>query len=63
MPKAFDRCVSSGGRVRTVSGPSAQFDLNADQYCRVCYDKDGMHKGHKQVKKDKALARAKRVRK
>lgn len=48
MPKAFEDCVKSGGRVRTIK-PSK------DKYLPVCYDKSGKsHAGHiKKVKRKK----------
>jgi len=33
MPRAYERCVRNGGRVRTVKP-------NQDQYLRICYDSD-----------------------
>lgn len=38
MPADFDKCVSGGGRVRTVKP-------NASTYIHVCYDKSGSHSG------------------
>jgi len=38
MPKGFDSCVKSGGRVRTAK-PSA------GKYMRVCYAKGKSHAG------------------
>lgn len=40
MPEGFEKCVRSGGRVRTVSGPNKEHGLKAGEYCRYCY-KDG----------------------
>ena len=51
MPKAFDDCVKSGGRVRTLSGPSKKFGLDKGQYMRICFRKDGgAVRGHVQTK-------------
>ncbi len=49
MPADFDKCVSSGGRVRTVTGPDKDHGLGADEYVNYCYDKTGSHRG--EVKK------------
>lgn len=38
MPADFDKCVSGGGRVRTVKP-------NGKTYLHVCFDKSGSHKG------------------
>ena len=57
MPKGFDECVEGGGRVRTISGPNKKMGLGKDQYCRVCYDDKGTHRGHTKTKE-----RAKAVR-
>ena len=46
MPESFDKCVRSGGRVRTIK-------IKGDRYMRVCYDKAGKsHAG--EVKKKEA---------
>ena len=50
MPKSFDSCVSGGGRVRTVSGPNKKMGLSKSQYCKVCFDGKGMHRGHVKTK-------------
>jgi hypothetical protein len=52
MPKGFTDCVSGGGRVRTITGPNKTYGLKAGQYCHVCFDKSGMHKGEKHIKKN-----------
>ena len=44
MPKDFDRCVRSGGRVRTVKPKS-------NKYLHVCYDKKGSHSGEVKTNK------------
>lgn len=44
MPYAFEKCVKEGGRVRTKK-------VNATQYVRVCYDKNGKsHSGEVKTK-------------
>lgn len=37
MPKAFDRCVKAGGRVRTIK-PKGK---SSKTYVHVCYPKGG----------------------
>ena len=50
MPAAFDRCRSAGGRIRTISGPSAKPKLAAGEYVHVCIDKKGhSHMGYKKT--------------
>ena len=47
MPKAFNKCVKSGGRVRTVTPKKGK-------YIHVCYDKKGKsHSGHVKTKNKK----------
>lgn len=51
MPKAFDKCVDEGGKIRTKR-------LSKTHYIRMCKDKNGKwHKGYKKkykkVLKDK----------
>jgi len=47
MPADFQKCVSEGGRVRTLK-------VGKDKYMRICYDKAGKsHAGEVQVKKAK----------
>lgn len=45
MPKSFDKCVKSGGRVRTKS-------LSGKKYMHICYKGGKSYAGH--VKKRKA---------
>ena len=46
MPANFDKCVSEGGRVRTMT-------LKGGRYMRVCYDKQGKsHAGEVKTKKE-----------
>ena len=48
MPKDFERCVKSGGRVRTVK-PGGK---GGSKYLHVCYDKKGKsHAGEVKTKK------------
>ena len=43
MPQAFDNCVASGGRVRTISLPKGK-------YMHICYPKGGGSPIHGEVK-------------
>ena len=47
MPKDFDACVKSGGRVRTKS-------LSGNKYIHICYNKSGSHAGHVKTKSKKS---------
>jgi len=52
VPKDFDKCVSSGGRVRTKS-------LSKGRYIHICYDKSGKsHAGHVKTKKQSSASKA-----
>lgn len=51
MPKAFDRCVDQGGKVRTISGPSKEHGLKDGEYVKVCFKGDRMYRGYKHRKK------------
>ena len=60
MPTEFDTCVKSGGKVRTVSGPSektipgTKTKLKKNEYIRVCIDADGgRHWGEIKTKETK----------
>ena len=53
MPESFTRCVSSGGRVRTISGPRKQFGLSSGQFMRVCFKDGKMFRGEKKVNQKK----------
>lgn len=44
MPRAFKRCASSGGRVRTKS-------LSKGRYIKVCFKKSKSYAGHVEKKK------------
>lgn len=55
MPKAFEQCVSSGGRVRTIKGPNKEHGLKAGQYVKYCYKGGKSYRGH--VKTRTALTR------
>lgn len=52
MPKGFERCVERGGRVRTVSGPSEEHDLEEGEYRRLCFIDGEMYRGHVKQKGD-----------
>jgi hypothetical protein len=44
MPADFDKCVTEGGKVRTL-------DVNANQYMHICIDKNGKsHRGEIKTK-------------
>jgi hypothetical protein len=47
MPAAFDKCVSSGGRVRTKSG------LKGGKYLHICYKGGKSYAGEVKKKKGK----------
>ena len=46
MPKAFERCVASGGRVRTKK-------LSGDKYMRICCKGGKSYAGEVKKKKKK----------
>lgn len=46
MPEAFERCVRSGGRVRTKT-------LKDGRYMRVCFKDGKSYAGHVKKKKGK----------
>lgn len=46
MPKLFTDCVSNGGRVRTVSGPSKEHGLKQGEYVKFCYLNGKSYRGH-----------------
>ena len=50
MPKAFDRCVKAGGKVRTMTGPSGRFNLKTGEYRHICYIGKKTFWGHKKTK-------------
>lgn len=41
MPAEFDACRAAGGKIRTISGPSQQHGLSANEYIHVCIGKGG----------------------
>jgi len=50
MPKEFDDCVKSGGKVRTKN-------LKGNKFIRICYDKKGKaHAGEVMTRKKKSKA-------
>jgi len=53
MPAAFERCVSSGGRVRTVTGPSKKHGLKAGEYVRYCTLDNKTYRGEVRRKETK----------
>jgi len=59
MPKAFENCVKSGGRVRTIKGPNKKFGLKKGQYMHICFKGGKMYRGHKKVALSEALRGAK----
>jgi hypothetical protein len=55
MPKAFEKCVKNGGKVRTVSGPSKKHGLDDGEYVKYCTDKNGKtHRGEVKKKSKKS---------
>ena len=44
MPKAFDKCASSGGRVRTKT-------LSKGRYIKICFKGGASYAGHVAMKK------------
>lgn len=46
MPKAFERCVKEGGRVRTKT-------LSGGRYIRICFSKGKSYTGEVKSKKTK----------
>jgi len=53
MPKSFERCVSGGGRVRTVRGPNKALGLEKKQYCHICFKDGKSFRGETKTKKSK----------
>ena len=51
MPAAFDKCVSEGGAVRTVSGPNKEHGLKEGEYVRYCAIGGKTHRGEVHQKK------------
>jgi len=54
MPKSFENCVSSGGRVRTKS-------LSNGQYIHICYKNGKSYAG--EVKQSKLYHKLKKLKK
>lgn len=56
MPADFEKCVSDGGRVRTVSGPDKEHGLGKGEYVKYCYKNGKSFRGevHKKKKKGKS---------
>jgi len=50
MPAGFNSCVSRGGRVRRVSGPSKEHGLEANEYVNYCYIGGKSYRGETKVK-------------
>jgi hypothetical protein len=53
MPEAFNKCVKSGGRVRTISGPNKMFGLEKGQYKYICFKDGKSYAGHTKTKGSK----------
>lgn len=53
MPADFDRCVASGGKVRTVSGPNKKMGIPAGSYIHICILKGVVHRGEVKKKEKK----------
>lgn len=52
MPADFEKCQRNGGRIRTISGPSKQFNLNAEDFMRVCFLGGDMFRGEVKRKRE-----------
>ena len=53
MPKAFEKCVSGGGKVRTITSSSSmvkKMNLQKGQHVKVCYQGKKMHVGERHEK-------------
>ena len=46
MPKAFEKCVDDGGKVRRVSGPSKKHGLKEGEYVNYCTLNGKTYRGH-----------------
>jgi len=53
MGKAFTKCVRRGGKIRTITGKNAHFEVPEGQYRRICILNDKTYKGHLKIKKSK----------
>jgi len=51
MPKSFDKCVRRGGKVRTITGKNAHFEVPEGHYRRICMIDGKTTKGHLKLKK------------
>lgn len=57
MPAAFEKCVSEGGKVRTVSGPNKSQGLKGGQYVKFCTKDGKTHRGYVKSKSTKNVKR------
>ena len=55
MPKEFTDCLSSGGKVKTVSGPSKEHGLETGEYVKFCIKDGKTHRGEVHKKKKPML--------
>lgn len=54
MPKDFDECARNPkSRIRTISGPSKEHGLKADEYVKYCFVNGKSFRGHVEKKKEK----------
>lgn len=54
MPADFEACRRQGGKIRTVSGPSEEHGLEADEYVRLCINNGQVQaRGEVKTKKEK----------
>ena len=52
MPAGFEKCVSGGGKVRTMTGPNKKMGLSEGQFVRICISKGGnVHRGEVKTRK------------
>jgi len=56
MPKAFDRCVKNGGRVKTKK-------LKGNKYMRICWLNGKSYAGEIKTKKKKKVTKRKKKKK
>jgi len=57
MPADFEKCVKSkGSKIRTISGPSKEHNLDENQYVHYCIDSSGKsYRGEVKVNKGKKV--------
>ena len=53
LPADFTKCISDGGRVRTISGPNKKFGLSKQQYVAFCFKGGKSYRGEVKTKESK----------